>query len=51
MLLATETNVSDILATLSEEKPPAIAVIDSIQTMWAPSIEVDDTLSIAKRMM
>jgi DNA repair protein RadA/Sms len=39
VLLATETNVSDILATLSEEKPPAIAVIDSIQTLWAPSIE------------
>jgi DNA repair protein RadA/Sms len=39
VLLATETNVSDILATLLEEKPPAIAVIDSIQTLWAPSIE------------
>ena len=39
VLLATETNVSDILATLSEDKPPAIAVIDSIQTLWAPSIE------------
>jgi DNA repair protein RadA/Sms len=39
VLLATETNVSDILATLAEDKPPAIAVIDSIQTLWAPSIE------------
>jgi DNA repair protein RadA/Sms len=39
VLLATETNVSDILATLSEDKPPAIAVIDSIQTLWAPSID------------
>ncbi len=39
VLLATETNVSDIIATLTEDKPPAIAVIDSIQTLWAPSIE------------
>lgn len=39
VLLAAETNVSDILATLAEDKPPAIAVIDSIQTLWAPSIE------------
>jgi DNA repair protein RadA/Sms len=39
VLLATETNVSDIVATLSEERPPAIAVIDSIQTLWAPSID------------
>jgi DNA repair protein RadA/Sms len=39
VLLATETNVSDIIATLNEDKPPAIAVIDSIQTLWAPSIE------------
>jgi DNA repair protein RadA/Sms len=39
VLLATETNVSDILATLSEGAPPAIAVIDSIQTLWSPVIE------------
>ena len=39
VLLATETNVSDILATLSEGEPPAIAVIDSIQTIWSPVIE------------
>ena len=39
VLLATETNVSDILATLSEGAAPAIAVIDSIQTLWSPVIE------------
>jgi DNA repair protein RadA/Sms len=39
VLLATETNVSDILATLNEGEPPAIAVIDSIQTLWSPVIE------------
>jgi DNA repair protein RadA/Sms len=39
VLLAAETNVSDIVATLSEDQPPAVAVIDSIQTLWAPSIE------------
>ena len=39
VLLATETNVSDILATLAEGSPPSIAVIDSIQTLWSPVIE------------
>ena len=39
VLLATETNVSGIIATLTEDKPPSVAVIDSIQTLWAPSIE------------
>ncbi len=38
-LLACETNVSDILATLSEGPPPAVVVIDSIQTLWSPVIE------------
>src|SRR5262245_28673774 len=39
VLLAAETNVSDVLATLSEGEPPAIAVIDSVQTLWSPVIE------------
>ena len=39
VLLATETNVSDILATLAEGAVPAVAVIDSIQTLWSPVIE------------
>ncbi len=39
VLLACETNASDILATLSEGGPPTVAVIDSIQTLWSPVIE------------
>ena len=39
VLLATETNTSDIIATLSEDEIPAIVVIDSIQTLWSPVIE------------
>src|SRR5918993_1878046 len=36
--LAPETNVEDIIATLSG-KPPALAIIDSIQTMWTETVE------------
>src|SRR6202163_4466078 len=32
--LAAETNVEDILATLGEEPPPALVIVDSIQTLW-----------------
>jgi DNA repair protein RadA/Sms len=39
VLLATETNVSDIIATLKEGEAPAAVVIDSIQTLWSPVIE------------
>ncbi len=39
LLLATETNVSDILATLEADGRPAVTVIDSVQTMWSPIIE------------
>ena len=39
VLLATETNVSDIIATLNEGAVPSVAVIDSIQTLWSPVIE------------
>jgi DNA repair protein RadA/Sms len=39
VLLASLTNVSDIIATLSEEPTPAAVVIDSIQTLWTPVIE------------
>jgi DNA repair protein RadA/Sms len=39
LLLATETNVSDILATLEEDGRPAVTVIDSVQTLWSPIIE------------
>jgi DNA repair protein RadA/Sms len=37
--LAAETNVEDILATLSDGPPPKLAVIDSIQTMWTDTVE------------
>ncbi len=36
--LATETSLRDILTTLEAERPD-IAVIDSIQTMWADNVE------------
>jgi DNA repair protein RadA/Sms len=37
--LAAETNVEDIVATLSSGTPPRLAVIDSIQTMWTGTVE------------
>ncbi len=37
--LASETNLRDILATLSKGKSPDVVVIDSIQTMYADTIE------------
>lgn len=39
VLLAAETNTSDIIATLNEDAIPAVVVIDSIQTLWSPVIE------------
>jgi DNA repair protein RadA/Sms len=37
VLLASETNLRDILTTLDNEKPD-VAIIDSIQTMWADNV-------------
>ncbi len=37
--LASETNLSNILATLAEDKPPDLVVIDSIQTLWADTLD------------
>ena len=37
--LAAATSVRDILTTLSTEKPPALVIIDSIQTMHSDLIE------------
>ncbi|MCG6122116.1 MAG: DNA repair protein RadA [Microvirga sp.] len=37
--LAAQTNVEDIVATLSQGRPPALVVIDSIQTMWTDTAE------------
>jgi DNA repair protein RadA/Sms len=39
LALASETNVSNILATLSEGPRPDLVVIDSIQTLWADALE------------
>ena len=36
--LATETNLREILTTLEAEKPQ-LAIIDSIQTMWADNVD------------
>lgn len=36
--LAAETNLRDILTTLEAERP-ALAIIDSIQTMWSDKVE------------
>jgi DNA repair protein RadA/Sms len=38
VLLAAETNLRDILTTLESEKPD-LAIVDSIQTMWADNVE------------
>ena len=38
VILGAETNLRDILTTLDAERP-ALAIIDSIQTMWLDSIE------------
>ena len=38
VMLGAETNLRDILTTLDAERP-ALAVIDSIQTMWLDSVE------------
>ncbi len=38
LLLASETNVSDIVATLRRERPEVV-VIDSLQTLWTPVVE------------
>jgi DNA repair protein RadA/Sms len=37
--LAAETNVEDIVSTLSAGDAPALVVIDSIQTMWTETVE------------
>jgi len=37
--IAAETHVADILASLEAGPPPALVVIDSIQTLWTDAIE------------
>jgi DNA repair protein RadA/Sms len=37
--LASETNLANILATLSDDRPPDLVIIDSIQTLWADTLD------------
>ncbi len=37
--LASETSVENILATLALEKPPALLIVDSIQTLWTEAVD------------
>ena len=37
--LASETNLSNILATLAADRAPDLVVIDSIQTLWADTLD------------
>ena len=39
VLLAAETNVEDILATISEGRRPDLVIIDSIQTLWSDTAD------------
>ena len=39
VLLAAETNVEDILATLAEGPRPDLVIVDSIQTLWSDTAE------------
>jgi DNA repair protein RadA/Sms len=37
--LGTETNLANIVATLAKGSPPALVVIDSVQTLWSEGLE------------
>jgi DNA repair protein RadA/Sms len=37
--LGTETNLANIVATLQRSAPPALIVIDSVQTLWSEGID------------
>ena len=37
--LGTETNLANIVATLASAAPPALIVIDSVQTLWSEAVE------------
>jgi len=39
VLLAAETSVENVLTTLELNKPPALLIIDSIQTLWTAAAE------------
>src|SRR5688572_18292704 len=37
--LGTETNLANIVATLAKGAPPALVVIDSVQTLWSEGLD------------
>ena len=37
--LGTETNLANIIATLANAAPPALVIIDSVQTLWSAGLE------------
>ncbi|MBM3544919.1 MAG: DNA repair protein RadA [Alphaproteobacteria bacterium] len=37
--LGTETNLANIVATLGSGAPPAVVIIDSVQTLWSENVE------------
>jgi DNA repair protein RadA/Sms len=37
--LGTETNLANIVATLGSGAPPALVIIDSVQTLWSENVE------------
>jgi DNA repair protein RadA/Sms len=37
--LGTETNLANIVATLGSGPPPALVIIDSVQTLWSEAVE------------
>jgi DNA repair protein RadA/Sms len=37
--LGTETNLANIIATLQRSAPPALIVIDSVQTLWSEGLD------------
>jgi DNA repair protein RadA/Sms len=37
--LGTETNLANIVATLGSGPPPALVIIDSVQTLWSENVE------------
>jgi len=39
VLLAAETSVEDILATLEDGRPPALLIADSVQTLWTAAAD------------
>ena len=37
--LAAETSVEDIIATLEADRPPALVILDSVQTLWTSTVD------------